>query len=91
MFIHDVLDELITCGETDVSSTYLSMKMKELSGNVPGTNMTGYEEQFMVHTIGCLQCEGFERDPGPSLVRHNILGNSFYLIKFYPKIFFLVG
>ena len=41
MFLHDALDEYITCGETDVVASNLRARMNKLRS-------TGFQEQFQV-------------------------------------------
>ena len=48
IFIHDALDELITCGETDISAAGLRVKVNRLRKIVPGKGITGFAEQFQV-------------------------------------------
>ena len=46
IFIHDALEELITCGKTEISVTDLRIAMNRLSTTQPTTNLTGFEQQF---------------------------------------------
>ena len=48
IFIHDALDELITCGETDISAAGLRVKVNRLRKTIPGKGNTGFAEQFQV-------------------------------------------
>ena len=48
IFIRDALDELITCGETDIPATGLRVKMNRLRKTIPGKVITGFAEQFQV-------------------------------------------
>ena len=48
MFIHDALEELITCGETDISAGNLRVKVNKLHKIVPGKATSGFEDQFKV-------------------------------------------
>ena len=48
VFIHDALEELITCGETDISAGNMRMKMNRLHKIVPGKAISGFEDQFKV-------------------------------------------
>ena len=48
IFIHDALDELITCGETDILATGLTVKVNRLRKTIPGKGITGFAEQFQV-------------------------------------------
>ncbi len=47
-FIHDALDELITCGETDIPAGALRTKVNLLSKVIPGKGITGFTNQFQV-------------------------------------------
>ena len=50
MFIHDALEELITCGETSISAPELRDVITSLSKVNPSTpaHITYFEEQFQV-------------------------------------------
>ena len=48
MFIHDALDELITCGETDIAASNLRARVNKMHKIVPGKNMSGFQDQFQV-------------------------------------------
>jgi len=48
MFIHDALDELITCGETSFSVQNVRVKLNRMSKEVPGMGKTGFQDQFEV-------------------------------------------
>ena len=48
IFIHDALDELITCGETDIPAAGLRVKVNRLKKTIPGKGITGFAEQFQV-------------------------------------------
>ena len=48
MFIHDALDELITCGETDIPIASLKQKIAMLSKQIVGKGCTGFESQYQV-------------------------------------------
>ena len=54
MFIHDALDELITCGETDIAAASLRVRVNRLSKTVPGKGITGFVEQFQVCVCVCV-------------------------------------
>ena len=49
MFIHDALEELITCGETAIRAPQLRKTLVDLNKVDPNTATTGFEEQFKVH------------------------------------------
>ena len=51
VFIHDAIDELITCGDTSISSTNLRSVIAVLHNTVPGKDITGYQKQFQVNMI----------------------------------------
>ena len=48
VFIHDALEELITCGETDISAGNLRVKVNRLHKIVPSKAISGFEDQFKV-------------------------------------------
>ena len=48
IFAHDALDELITCGETDIPAAGLKVKVNRLRKTIPGKGITGFTEQFQV-------------------------------------------
>ena len=48
IFIHDALDELITCGETDIKAAGLRVKVNRLRKTIPGKGITGFAKQFQV-------------------------------------------
>ena len=48
VFIHDALEELITCGETDISAGNLRVYVNKLRKIVPGKAISGFEDQFKV-------------------------------------------
>ena len=48
MFIHDAILESITCGNTQVSAADLQRAVIKLKQRDPGTQLTGYEQQFKV-------------------------------------------
>ena len=48
MFVHDTLDELITCKETSILATNLRARMEELKKTIPAKDITGFAEQFQV-------------------------------------------
>ena len=52
MFIHDALNELIACGETDIAASNLRMVINKLSSHAEGKEISGFENQFEVR--GCL-------------------------------------
>ena len=51
MFIHDALNELFVCGETDILAANIRIKtnhMKEYVTGPPGEAVTGFQKQFQV-------------------------------------------
>ena len=58
IFIHDALDELITCGETAFNVQSLRVKISRMSKVVPGTNKTGFQDQFEVCICICMSVCG---------------------------------
>ena len=48
VFIHDALNELITCGQTDIVASALRTKVNFLSKIVPAKGITGFQNQFQV-------------------------------------------
>ena len=53
VFIHDALDELITCGETDIPASQLRTKVNKMRKVVPGRGVSGFNEQFQVGHVYC--------------------------------------
>ena len=56
MFIHDALNELITCGETDIHAAGLRVKVNHLKKIIPGSGITGFARQFQVDNYLSLLC-----------------------------------
>ena len=50
VFIHDALNELIMCGETEIAATNLRTAINHLSTQTEGKEITGFEHQFQVWT-----------------------------------------
>ena len=48
MFIHDALNEFITCGDTEIKASSLRAKVNYLSKVIPGKGITGFNHQFQV-------------------------------------------
>ena len=46
VFIHDALEELVTCGETDISAGNLRVKVNKLHKIIPSKAISGFEDQF---------------------------------------------
>ena len=54
VFIHDALDEFITCGETDIAASNLRARVNKLRKHIPEKGATGFQEQFQVHFAAIL-------------------------------------
>ena len=48
MFIHTALDELITCGKTDVSAANLRITTSQLHQTADDKQVSGFQDQFEV-------------------------------------------
>ncbi len=49
MFIHNALDELVTCGDTEIAAVNMRITIGKLSGTVEGReNISGFQKQFKV-------------------------------------------
>ena len=48
VFIHDALNELITCGETDIAANSLRIVVNRLSKHAKGKEISGFLNQFEV-------------------------------------------
>ena len=48
MFIHDALNEFITCGETDIAAENLQLAINKLSRPADGKEISGFQNQFEV-------------------------------------------
>ena len=48
VFIHDALNEFITCGDTEIKASSLRAKVNYLSKVIPGKGITGFNHQFQV-------------------------------------------
>ena len=70
MFIHDALDELITCGETDISASSLRVKVNRMQKTIPGKGITGFAEQFQV---GGSEAEELQLELQHIFVSHTII------------------
>jgi len=51
VFIHDALEELITCGDTSFNVQNMRVKVNRMSKVNPETGITGYQKQFQVQII----------------------------------------
>ena len=49
MFIHDAILESITCGNTQISTANLQIRVNKLKQRDGDTNLSGYEQQFKVY------------------------------------------
>ena len=47
-FIHDALEELITCGDTSFNVQSMRVKVNRMGKVNPETELTGFQEQFQV-------------------------------------------
>lgn len=54
-FIHDALDEFLTCGDTSIAVTNIRVAMVNLSKHEEGSLATGYHAQFEVR-LGYIAC-----------------------------------
>ena len=50
MFIHDALNDYLTCGETAVPAHELRRKITDLEASVQDKKMTGFQSEFNVST-----------------------------------------
>lgn len=48
IFIHDALEELITCGDTSFNVQSMRVKVNRMGKVNPETELTGFQEQFQV-------------------------------------------
>ena len=48
IFVHDTLDELITCKETSIRAANLMVQIDQFNKTVPDKDITGFAEQFQV-------------------------------------------
>ena len=48
MYIHNALNELITCGETEIAAANLRITITRLSRTAPGQALTGFRAQLQV-------------------------------------------
>ena len=48
VFIHNALDELLTCGETEISAANMRIVIGKLSRPSEGQKITGFSKQFEV-------------------------------------------
>ena len=51
VFIHDTLNELIICGETEIAAANLRTAIDYLSTQIESKGMSRFEHQFQVWTI----------------------------------------
>lgn len=52
-FIHDALEELVTCGDTSINVQNMRVKVSRMKKENPQTGMTGFQEQFKVCMCIC--------------------------------------
>ena len=48
VFVHDALDELISCGETDIHVLNLKVKLGSMHKIIPSRGITGFHDQYQV-------------------------------------------
>ena len=48
IFIHNALDELLTCGETEIAAANMRIVIGRLGRTVPERSITGFQQQFEV-------------------------------------------
>lgn len=53
-FIHDALDEFLTCGDNSIAVTNIRVAMVNLSKHGEGTLQTGYNTQFQVRRFNLI-------------------------------------
>ena len=51
VFIHNALDELHNCGETEISAENMRIAIGRLARRVHGSGVTGFEKQYEVIVI----------------------------------------
>ena len=49
-FIHNALDELITCGETEIAAANMRIVIGRLGRTLPSRDITGFHQQYEVVT-----------------------------------------
>ena len=55
VFIHDALDEYITCGETDIPASNLKVRVSKMHKIQPSKSITGFQEQYQVCDVNNVQ------------------------------------
>ena len=53
VFIHDALEEMITCGDTSISSANLRTKIGNMHRIIPDKSIAGFSDQFQVRMRLC--------------------------------------
>ena len=48
VFIHDALNELVNCGDTEINPINMRIVIGKLSRTVEGQNISGFQKQFEV-------------------------------------------
>ena len=48
VYIHDALDEFITCGETEIAAANMRIMIGKLRRLAPGSKAPGFQTQFEV-------------------------------------------
>ena len=51
IFIHNALDELFTCGETEIEATNMRVAVSRLNRTVQSGAGTGFQKQYEVHNM----------------------------------------
>ena len=54
MYIHKALNELITCGETEIAAVNMRIAIGLLSRTVPGQVITGFQAQLQVNQFSII-------------------------------------
>ena len=51
VFIHNALDELLTCGETEITAANMRIAIGKLGRSVQSGTGTGFQKQYEVHVL----------------------------------------
>ncbi len=58
MFIHNAMDELLTCGDTEIAAANIRIVIGRLSRPAKeGSEMTGFQKQYEVRSLFHLICK----------------------------------
>ena len=64
MFVHDAIDELIRCGETDIAAGDIRIAIANLMiSKTTGGGLTGFQKEFEVRMNG-------DSDPGQRMIAY---------------------